>query len=192
MFTTIAKFRLKLNPEKCIFGVEAGKFLGFLLTERGIEANPDKCAAILEMRSPATVKEVQQLTGRMAALSRFVSASEEKGHPYFQCLRRNNKFAWTKECEEAFVKLKEYLASPPPLRLYFAVTERAVSAVLAQDQDQAQKPIYFVSKVLQGPEVRYQDENQIKEAFINGGRGHPPSHLKFFLLVFSKLKEDTK
>ena len=96
------------------------------------------------MRSPATVKEVQQLTGRMAALSRFVSASGEKGHPYFQCLRRNNKFAWTKECEEAFVKLKEYLASPPvlckplvgtPLRLYFAVTERAVSAVLAQDQD---------------------------------------------------------
>jgi len=92
LFTTIAKFKLKLNPEKCIFGVEAGKFLGFLLTERGIEANPDKCAAILAMRSPATVKEVQQLTGRMAALSRFVSASGEKGHPYFQCLRRNNKF----------------------------------------------------------------------------------------------------
>ena len=107
LFTTIAKFRLKLNPEKCIFGVESGKFLGFLLTERGIEANPDKCAAILVMRSPTTVKEVQQLTGRMAALSRFVSASGEKGHPYFQCLRRNNKFAWTKECEEAFVKLKE-------------------------------------------------------------------------------------
>ena len=115
-----------------------GKFLGFLLTERGIEANPDKCAVILAMRSPTTVKEVQQLTGRMAALSRFVSASGEKGHPYFQCLRRNNKFVWSKECEEAFVKLKEYLASPPvlckplvgtPLRLYFAVTERAVSAV---------------------------------------------------------------
>jgi len=157
LFTTIAKYKLKLNPEKCIFGVEAGKFLGFLLTERGIEANHDKCAAILAMRSPATVKEVQQLTGRMAALSRFVSAS---GHPYFQCLKRNNRFVWTKECEEAFVKLKEYLASPPvlckplvgtPLRLYFVVIERAVSAVLAQDQDQAQKPIYFVSKVLQGP-----------------------------------------
>ena len=68
LFTTIAKFRLKLNPEKCIFGVEAGKFLGFLLTERGIEANPDKCAAILAMRSPATMKEVQQLTGRPLCL----------------------------------------------------------------------------------------------------------------------------
>ena len=107
------------------------------------------------MRSPATVKEVQQLTGRMAALSRFVSTSGEKGHPFFQCLRRNNNFVWSKECEEAFVKLKEYLASPPvlckplvgtPFRLYFVVTERAVSAVLAQDQDQAQKPIYFAAR----------------------------------------------
>ena len=81
LFTTIAKFKLKLNPEKCIFGVEARKFLGFLLTERGIEANPDKCAAILAMRSPATVKEVQQLTGRMAALSRFVQLAERRDIP---------------------------------------------------------------------------------------------------------------
>ncbi|XP_068497465.1 uncharacterized protein [Phaseolus vulgaris] len=66
LFVTIAKYKLKLNPEKCIFGMEAGKFLGFLLTERGIEANPDKCAAILAMRSPATVKEVQQLTVQSA------------------------------------------------------------------------------------------------------------------------------
>ena len=72
---------------------------------------------------------------------------------------------WTKECEATFLKLKEYLAAPPvlckpqmgvPLRLYFAVTERAISLVLVQEQEQTQKPIYFVSKVLQGPEVRYQ------------------------------------
>ena len=87
------------------------------------------------------------------------------GHPYFQCLKRNSRFVWTRECEEAFLKLKEYLASPlvlckpqlgTPLRLYFAVTERVISLVLVQEQDQVQKPIYFVSKVLQGPEVRYQ------------------------------------
>ena len=115
LFATIAKYRLKLNPEKCIFGVEARKFLGFLLTERGIEANPEKCAAIMAMRSPASVKEVQQLTGRLAALSRFMFARGEKGHPYFQCLKRNSRFVWTKECEEAFIKLKGYLASPPVL-----------------------------------------------------------------------------
>ena len=88
LFVTISKYRLKLNPEKCVFGVEAGKFLGFMLTERGIEANPDKCATIITMRCPTSVKEVLQLTGRMAALSRFVSAGGEKGHPYFQCLKR--------------------------------------------------------------------------------------------------------
>jgi len=83
LFTMIAKYRLKLNPEKCVFGVEEGKFLGILLTERGIEANPEKCVAIIAMRSPISVKEVQQLTGQMADLSRFVSTGGDKGHPYF-------------------------------------------------------------------------------------------------------------
>jgi len=142
LFATIAKYHLKLNPEKCVFGVEAGKFLGFLLTERGIEANPEKCATILAMRSPTSVKEVQQLTGRMSTLSRFVSAGGDKGHPYFQCLRRNSRFVWTAKCEEAFLKLKEYLGTPPvlckpqlgaPLRLYFVVTERPISSVLVQE-----------------------------------------------------------
>ena len=165
LFATISKYHLKLNPKKCFFGVEAGKFLGFMLTERGIEGNPDKCATIIAMRSPTSVKEVQQLTGRMAALSRFVSAGGENGHPYFQCLKKNSRFAWTDECEAAFLKLKEYLAMPPvlckpqvdvPLRLYFAVTEWAISSVLVQEQNQVQKPIYFVSKAFQVPELRYQ------------------------------------
>jgi len=63
LFATIAKYDLKLNPEKCVFEVEVGKFLGFLLTERGIEVNPDKCTTIIRMRSPAIIKEVQHLTG---------------------------------------------------------------------------------------------------------------------------------
>jgi len=56
LFATIARYNLKLNPEKCVFSVEAGKFLSFLLTERGIKVNPDKCAAIIKMTSPANVK----------------------------------------------------------------------------------------------------------------------------------------
>jgi len=141
LFTTIAKYRLKLNPEKCVFGVEAGKFLGFLLTECVIEANLEKGIALIAMRSPISVKEVQQLTGHMVTLSRFVSAEGDKGHPYFQCLMRNNRFVWTRKCEEAFLKQKEYLASPlklckpqlcTALRLYFAVTEKTISSVLLQ------------------------------------------------------------
>ena len=106
LLRTITKYNLRLNPDKCVFGVEVGKFLGFLLTKRGIEANPDKCAAIIEMRRLTNVKEVQQLTGRMTALSRFLSAGDDKGYPYFQCLKKNNRFVWTKECEETFTKLK--------------------------------------------------------------------------------------
>ena len=148
------------------------------------------------MRSPANVKEVQQLTGRMAALSRFVSASVEKGHPYFQCLKRNNRFVWTKECEEAFVKLKEYLAIPPvlckhqvvtPLRLYFAITERAISTVLVQDQDQIQRPIYFVSKVLQGPEVRYQALEKAALAVVFSARRLRHYFQSFTVLVMTDL-----
>ena len=113
LFTTIAKYKLKLNPEKCVFGVEVGKFLGFLITERGIKVNHENCAVIIAMRNPISVKKVQQLTGWMAALSRFVSAGGNKRDPYFQFLRRNGRFVWTKECKESFIKLKEYLANPP-------------------------------------------------------------------------------
>jgi len=74
---------LKLNPEKCVFGVKAGKFLGFMLTQRGIEMNPKKYAAILNMRSPTPVKEVQQLAGRIASLSRFIPKEGERLVSFF-------------------------------------------------------------------------------------------------------------
>jgi len=115
-----------------VFRVEAGKLLGFLLIERGIEPYPEKCAAILAMRNPVSVKEGQLLTGRMAALSRFVSARGDKGHPYFQFLRRNSRFVWTEECEEAFLKLKEYLATPR--RVVQATVRHAASITLRCDR----------------------------------------------------------
>jgi len=59
---------MKLNPEKCAFDIKGGKFLGFILTHQAIEANPDKCQAINEMRSPQNVKEMQQLIGRLTTL----------------------------------------------------------------------------------------------------------------------------
>jgi len=90
----------------------------------------------------------------MAALSRFLSASGDKGYPYFQCLKKNNRFVWTGKCEEAFTKLKEYFASPcvlgkplpgTPIRLYFVITDWPISSVIVQNQDKVQKLIYFVS-----------------------------------------------
>ena len=82
-FEVMRKYNIRLNPEKCSFGVLGGKNLGFMITHRGIEVNPDKCRAILEMRSPSTVKEVQRLTGRLAALSRFIARSADKAIPFY-------------------------------------------------------------------------------------------------------------
>ena len=72
-FDTLRQYNMKLNPSKCAFGVASGKFLGFMVSHRGIEANPEKIKAILDMKSPQNIKEVQSLTGRVAALNRFVS-----------------------------------------------------------------------------------------------------------------------
>ena len=87
-FRTLRQYRVKLNPSKCVFGVSSGKFLGFMVSQRGIEANPDKIKAILESTPPRTVKEVQSLTGRVAALNRFVSQATDKCLPFFKTLRK--------------------------------------------------------------------------------------------------------
>ena len=102
---------MKLNPSKCTFGVASRKFLGFMVSQRGIEANPEKVKAILNMTSPETVKEVQKLTGRIAALNRFVFKVTEKCLPFFKTLEQ--AFAWTDECEVAFQEFKRYLRNPP-------------------------------------------------------------------------------
>jgi hypothetical protein len=83
---------MRFNTAKFTFGVMSAKFLGFMLTERGIEANPDKCRANAEMGSPTLVKEVQQLMGRIAALSRFMSKVGEKAPPFFQCIKKAKAF----------------------------------------------------------------------------------------------------
>ena len=104
---------MKLNPAKCTFGVFAGKFLGFIVNNRGIEANPDKIKVVLDMQPPSNIKDVQRLTGRIDALSRFVSKASDKCRPFFQVLKK--AFQWDAHCQEAFTMLKTYLSSPPIL-----------------------------------------------------------------------------
>jgi hypothetical protein len=86
---------MKLNPLKCAFGVASGKFLGYMVNQRGIEANPEKIQALIDMKSPQKPKEVQSLTGRVAALSRFISKSTDKCLPFFKILKGGQKFQWT-------------------------------------------------------------------------------------------------
>ena len=141
-FQILRKYNMKLNPAKCAFGVSVGKFLGFIVNNRGIEANLDKIKAVLDMPSPSGIKEVQCLTGRIAALSRFVSRASDKCQPFFQVSKK--AFQWDTKCEEAFSALKAYLSSPPVLvspnegellTLYLAVSDFSTSAVLVGDKD---------------------------------------------------------
>ncbi|KAK4388286.1 hypothetical protein Sango_2435200 [Sesamum angolense] len=114
-FAVLRKYKLKLNPKKCAFGVTGGHFLGFMVTQRGIEANPVKIKAILDMGPPTNINEVQRLTGRMIVLNQFISKSAKKGLPFFKILRKVKNFEWTEECQQAFEELKAYLARLPLL-----------------------------------------------------------------------------
>ena len=139
---------MKLNSSKCAFGVTAGKFLGFMVSQRGIETNTDKIRAIVEMAPPKNVKEVQSLNSKVAALNRFVSRVMDKCLPFFRTLKKS--FEWTAECQQAFEELKAYLSSLPLLSpsqseeelfRYLVVSPAAVSVALVREEDKVQKPV---------------------------------------------------
>jgi hypothetical protein len=96
-FASLREYRLKLNPNKCVFGVPSGKLHGFIISQRGIEANPEKISAITSMKAPTSIKDVQKLTGCMAALNRFISRLGKRGLPFFKLLKHQEKFVWTPE-----------------------------------------------------------------------------------------------
>jgi hypothetical protein len=100
-FASLREYRWKLNPNKCVFGVPSGKLLGFIISHRGIEANPEKISAITNMRAPTCIKDVQKLTGCMAALNRFISKLGELGLPFFKLLKHQEKFVRTPEADQA-------------------------------------------------------------------------------------------
>ncbi|XP_074356266.1 uncharacterized protein LOC141695965 [Apium graveolens] len=180
MFHILRKYRMKLNPQKCVFGVESGKFLGFMVNHRGIEANPAKIKALLDMKSPTSVKQVQSLTGRIAALNRFVSKSSDRCKEFFKVIKGKGKdFLWTPDCEEAFLKIKEQMGNPPMLAkpedgetliLYLAVSEYSVSAVLVKEEAIHQWPVYYVSKRLLDAETRYTNMEKLVYALILAAR----------------------
>src|SRR6266498_2818768 len=180
-FTNLRRFRWKLNPEKCVFGVPSGKLLGFIVSYRGIEANPEKLKDIFRMNSPTKLKDVQKLMGCMAALSRFVSCLGKQAMPFYKLLKKQDKFQWTLEAQQAFDKLKEFLTNLPvlvppmpeePLLLYIAATSHVVNtAIVVERQEEGhiqkvQRPVYFVSEVLSKSKIRYPQVQKIIYAML--------------------------
>ena len=154
-FNTLRSYNMKLNSNKCAFSVTARKFLGFMVSQKGIEVNPEKIRAKVELQPPRMVKEVQSLNGKIAALNRFVLRATDRCLPFFRTLKRS--FEWTDECQTAFDNLKTYLSSPPLLSpskpgeelfLYLAVSQATVSATLVREEDGSQRPVYFTSRAL--------------------------------------------
>ena len=142
-FQVLKSYNMKLA--KCAFGVSAGKFLGFIVNNRGIEANPNKIKVVLDMLPRSTIKDVQRLTGRIAALSCFVFRASDKCRPFFQVLKK--AFQWDAHYQEALTALKTYLSSPPILvspsegellTLYLAVSDFSTSAALVRERDRVQ------------------------------------------------------
>jgi hypothetical protein len=169
-FENLNKWKWKLNPNKCVFEVPSGQLLGFLVNNRGIEASTKQIRAITEMAPSRCVKDVQELTGSMAALNRFISQLGKKGLFFFKLLKKMGKFKWTEKAKEAFESLKVYLTSSPILTppkkhedmmLYISATSTEVSAaiVVKRGEDgyvyKVQRPVYYISEVLTDSKIRY-------------------------------------
>ncbi|KAM2401851.1 hypothetical protein ACFX1X_029811 [Malus domestica] len=175
-FTILKRYQMRLNPNKCAFGVGSGKFLSFMISQRDIKANPEKIKIILDMKEPVTSKYIQSLTGKVAALTRFISKATNKSAHFFKALKGSKKYiTWTDECAEAFKNLKDYISKAPLLSklevsdtliIYLSVLASAVSSVLIQKDGNVEQPAYYASKALQDAETRYSNIEKLALALV--------------------------
>ena len=182
IFEILRRHKLCLNASKCSFGVRLGKFLGYMVTYRGIEVNPDQIRAINSLQPLRNPKEVQKLTRMMAALNRFISRLAERCRHFFLLLHKWKEFRWSEECVIAFQELKRYLSHPPIMSspvvdeilfAYIAVALHAISLVLIRVDNGIQRPVYYVSKSLNEAEVRYLPLEKAILAVVHATRKFP-------------------
>jgi hypothetical protein len=170
-----------LSPEKSVFGVPRGMLLGYIVSQRGIEANPEKVVALERIGPIRDLKGLQKVLGWLAALSRFISRLGKKGLPLYRLLRKHERFSWTVEAQEALDKLKATLTHAPiltppqdgePLYLYVVATTQVVSAVIVVERAEVghtllvQRPVYYISEVLSETKARYPQVQKLLYAVV--------------------------
>ncbi|XP_042467248.1 uncharacterized protein LOC122050410 [Zingiber officinale] len=192
-FGMLRTYGVKLNPQKCLFVAKSGRFLGYIVTKRGIEVNPSKVKALQDMSPPRNLKEGQHLTGRITALSRFISKTADRSFAFFKILRRATKFQWDVECDKAFEELKVYLNSLPvlakpvtrePLRVYLSSTGYVVGSSLVRS-DGEEQPVYFLSHLLKDAESHYIDLEKLAFALVLAAQRLCPYFLAHPIIVMT-------
>ncbi|CAL2271628.1 unnamed protein product [Prunus armeniaca] len=166
-FLRMRQHKLKMNSKNCVFGVQAGNFLGFLVHQRGIEIDKNKAKSIIEALPPRNKKELQSLLGKINFLRRFISNSAGKIQPFSYLLRlkQEQTFKWEEQHQQAFEEIKHYLSNPPvlsppkrgrPLKLYISASEISIGSLLVQDNKEGkEQAVYYLSRTLTEVERKY-------------------------------------
>ena len=196
IFDVLRRHKLCLNASKCSFGVGSGKFLGCMVTHRGIEVNPDQIKAINDLKPLRNAKEVQKLTRMIAALNRFISRSTDRCRPLYLLINKWKGFEWSEDCTAAFQQLKEYLSRPPimfnpaadeVLYAYIVMAPYAVSLVLIREDNGLQSSVYYISKSLHKSKIRYSPLEKAILAVVHASRKLPHYFQAHTVMVLTQL-----
>ncbi|KAL0339280.1 UNVERIFIED_CONTAM: hypothetical protein Sangu_1450100 [Sesamum angustifolium] len=167
-----------MNPSKCAFGVTSGKFLGFIVRQRGIETEQVKIDAILRMPEPQNIYELKSLQGKLAYLQRFISNLAGRCQPFSRLMKKDVRFQWDEAFDKAFKSINSYLMKPPvlvalvprrPLILYITAQERSVGIMLAQKNDKVKEnALYYLSRMMTLNELKYSPIEKLCLVYFDG------------------------